>query len=161
MAEEIEKKYRVQNDEWRALAKGILYRQGYLADVGKSAVRVRVIENQGFLTIKEKRAGIKRLEYEYAIPLQEANEMLEQLCHQPIIEKYRYQIPLENVVWEVDEFLGANAGLIVAEVELESEEQRLSIPSWVGKEITEDQKYYNANLNHYPYSQWTVEEKTS
>ena len=98
--------------------------------------------------------GAARSEYEYPIPLDHANEMLDQLCLRPIIEKIRYKIPFGGLIWEVDEFEGENAGLIVAEVELKHEEQSPKLPQWVGEEVTDDTRYYNASLIAHPYSRW-------
>lgn len=154
MAKEIERKFLVVGDDWRALAKGTRYRQGYLSTVKERTVRVRTIDEKGFLTVKGLTVGATRSEYEYEIPAVDANEMLDNLCERPIIEKMRYRISMGDVTWEVDEFLGVNEGLIVAEVELVSEDQTFPVPDWIGKEVTSDPKYYNANLIARPYSAW-------
>ena len=154
MAKEIERKYLVQGDRWKKLAQGVLYRQGYIATVGKATVRVRVIGDRGYLTIKGENKGIVRAEFEYPIPVEDAEEMLNTLCDRPLIEKFRYIIPYGNLVWEVDEFLGDNAGLIIAEVELESEDLVIALPDWIDREVS-DPKYFNVNLVKHPYKLWS------
>lgn len=154
MGIEIERKFLLKNDNWRGLAPGVKYRQGYLSSVKERAVRVRTIEDQGYLTIKGVSQGAARVEYEYPIPLDDANAMLDGLCEKPLIEKKRYKIPYQGLTWEVDEFFGENQGLIMAEVELESETQAFEEPDWIGEEVTHDSRYFNANLIHHPFSQW-------
>jgi CYTH domain-containing protein len=154
MTTEIERKFLVSGDRWRSLADGKLYRQGYLAR-GKATVRVRIVGDRGYLTIKGKNDGIRRLECEYEIPIEDAQTMLDSLCDGPIIEKYRYTISIEGYLWEVDEFLGANAGLIVAEVELSDETDQPPKPDWISVEVSDDPRYYNANLAQHPWSQWS------
>ncbi len=151
---EIERKFLLKNDDWRKLAQGKEYRQGYLSSVKERTVRVRTIEDKGFLTIKGVSRGAVRTEYEYAIPLNEAKAMLEELCEKPLIEKKRFKIPYEGLVWEIDEFFGENKGLIMAEAELSSETQAFNKPEWIGVEVTHDSKYYNANLVHHPFRRW-------
>ena len=153
MAHEIERKFLVRSDEWRALAKATHYRQGYLSSVKERVVRVRTIDDQGFLTIKGINEGLTRLEFEYDIPAEDAAGLLE-LCEKPLIEKNRSKIELNGLTWEVDEFFGDNAGLIVAEVELESEDQTFEKPSWVGEEVSGDPRYYNSNLIQNPFTTW-------
>jgi CYTH domain-containing protein len=153
MAVEIERKYLVNGDRWRSLGQGILYRQGYITSKPEVTVRVRLVGDCGYLTIKGATGGLSRLEYEYPIPVEDAREMLDNLCDRPLIEKYRYKIPYQNLIWEVDEFLGENQGLIIAEVELEDEGQMINLPDWIDREVS-DPKYFNANLVKYPYSQW-------
>ncbi|WP_144871313.1 CYTH domain-containing protein [Hyella patelloides] len=153
MSKEIERKYLVKGNQWKNLAEGVVYRQGYIATVGKPTVRVRVFGNQGYLTIKGESIGIVRSEFEYPIPLEDAEEMLKTLCDRPLIEKIRYKIPYGNLLWEVDEFLGENAGLIIAEVELASEDQKITLPEWIDKQVS-DPKYFNSNLAKHPYNQW-------
>jgi CYTH domain-containing protein len=154
MAVEIERKYLTSSDEWRGLAEGLDYRQGYLSTTKERTVRVRTIGEQGFLTIKGVTIGATRAEYEYEIPVNDAHEMLDGLCLRPLVEKRRYRIPHQGVVWELDEFFGENLGLILAEVELESEDQAIETPSWIGEEVTDDPRYFNANLVQNPYSTW-------
>jgi len=154
MGKEIEKKFLIISDDWRRLGTGKPYCQGYLnAEKGRT-VRVRTINDRGILTIKGPSVGAARLEYEYDIPIQDAREMLNELCHKPLIEKTRYKIPFAGFTWEVDEFTGENEGLIFSEIELEYEGQEFEIPPWVGKEVTDDSRYYNANLIKNPYSNW-------
>ncbi len=154
MAREIERKFLVIGDDWRGLAPGKDYRQGYLSTVAERTVRVRVAGERAFLTVKGISVGASRAEFEYGIPVADADEMLDGLCERPIIEKTRYRIPHEGFVWEVDEFAGANAGLIVAEIELASEDQQFPHPSWIGEEVTGDPRYFNANLIAHPFSAW-------
>jgi CYTH domain-containing protein len=131
------------------------YRQGYLSSHPGRTVRIRTVEDKGYLTIKGISMGATRSEYEYEIPGAEAAELLRDLCEKPIIEKIRYKIRYEDLLWEVDEFLGENAGLVVAEVELADENQSVTLPSWAGTEVTADARYYNSNLFKNPYSKWT------
>ncbi|MEO0395811.1 MAG: CYTH domain-containing protein [Cyanobacteria bacterium P01_A01_bin.137] len=154
MAQEIERKFLVQSDAWRSLVEGRYYCQGYIPTQGKQTVRVRIIGDQGYLTLKGPALGISRSEFEYEIPLADAQTMLSELCQTPLIEKHRYRIPLGNVVWEVDDFLGENQGLIVAEVELAHPEQVVELPSWIGEEVTGDPRYYNASLVRNPFKDW-------
>jgi adenylate cyclase len=169
MAVEIERKFLVRGDSWRPLASGSLYRQGYLtsSQEGRTCtVRVRVADGQGYLTIKGATTGISRAEYEYAIPVNEAAELLDTLCHRPLIEKTRYRLPYQSLdqsadqsvspdlVWEIDEFAGENQGLIVAEIELSDPEQPLDLPDWIGEEVSGDPRYFNASLVEYPFCRW-------
>lgn len=154
MGTEIERKFLLKGDAWRALGKGVAYRQGYLNSAKERTVRIRTIADQAFLTIKGVSVGATRAEYEYPIPLADCNAMLDTLAERPLIEKHRYKIPHGGLVWEVDEFSGDNRGLVVAEVELESEDQAFEKPAWVGAEVTGDPRYFNANLIKHPYTRW-------
>ena len=154
MGKEIERKFLVRGDSWRAGAHGKRYRQGYLSTVKERTVRVRVAGDQGYVTIKGITIGDTRPEYEYEIPLADANEMIDKLCERPFIEKTRYRIPQGEVVFEVDEFEGVNHGLIVAEVELKSEDQKFDKPGWLGDEVSGDPRYFNANLVAKPFTTW-------
>ena len=154
MANEIERKFLLKNDTWRGQDKGKPYRQGYLSTVKERTVRVRTAGDKAFLTIKGITVGASRPEYEYAIPVADANEMLDQLCERPLIEKTRYRISHAGLVWEVDEFEGDNRGLITAEVELKDEHQSVTLPGWIGEEVTGDPRYFNANLVAKPFSKW-------
>jgi adenylate cyclase len=154
MGKEIERKFLVKGDVWKSLAKGTRYRQGYLNSVKERTVRIRTVGDKGFLTIKGITTGASRTEYEYPIPVPDAEAMLNELCEKPIIEKNRYKIKDRNLTWEVDEFFGENQGLIVAEVELQSESQSVEKPGWVGEEVTGDPRYFNANLIKHPYAKW-------
>ena len=153
MALEIEKKFLAYEGAWRQ-AKATRCRQGYLSVDPERTVRVRRINNQGYLTVKGVSQGAARMEYEYEIPAADAEAMLNDLCKKPLIEKMRYTIEHQGLVWEVDEFFGENQGLIVAEVELEKENQTFVKPEWIGKEVTEDPKYFNANLIDNPFGKW-------
>jgi CYTH domain-containing protein len=154
MATEIERKFLVKGDSWRSLGTRKVYRQGYISTVNGITVRVRIAGENGYLTIKGKTKGMTREEFEYPIPVEDAKMMLDTLCDRPLIEKIRYRINRDNLVWEVDEFLGENQGLILAEVELESEHQIIQLPDWIDREVTGDLRYYNSNLAKYPYQQW-------
>lgn len=153
MGVEIERKFLVKGDQWRNLAQGELYRQGYIPTL-ESTVRIRVIRDRGFITIKGMTQGISRAEFEYEIPIEDATQMLDQLCKPPLIEKYRHKIELNGLVWEVDEFLGVNRGLTIAEVELKSADQAIELPDWIGEDVSHDPRYYNSNLAQHPYTTW-------
>ncbi len=154
MAQEIERKFRVANDDWRAIAtSSSSLKQGYLSSSAEATVRVRLEDNLGTVTIKSKTNGITRNEFEYAIPAQEAKELL-MLCSGPLIEKIRYRIPQENHTWEIDVFEGDNDGLIIAEIELTSDEDYFAKPQWLGEEVSGDSRYYNSNLATHPYVNW-------
>jgi adenylate cyclase len=154
MGKEIERKFLIAGDAWRALAQGTLYRQGYLNSAMERTVRVRTVGNKAFLTIKGLTVGATRAEYEYEISFADCNAMLDTLAERPIIEKKRYKIPREGLTWEVDEFFGDNTGLVVAEVELASEDQVFEKPDWIGQEVTGDPRYFNSNLFKHPYTKW-------
>jgi adenylate cyclase len=154
MGVEIERKFLVCSDRWKTLGQGVLLRQGYLSSAPDRIVRVRIEGDSAMLTIKGRSVGATRGEWEYPIPLDDAQAFLDNLCEKPIIEKKRYRIPYQGMIWEVDEFLGENAGLVVAEIELESEQQAFSTPDWIGEEVTHDARYFNANLLRHPYSKW-------
>ena len=154
MGVEIERKFLLSGDGWRSLGQPVLLRQGYLSSQRERVVRVRIEGERATLTIKGGNVGATRGEWEYPIPLADAAELLEGLCEQPLIEKYRRRIEFEGMVWEVDEFLGANAGLLVAEIELTSEDQAFEKPDWIGAEVSADARYYNANLIKRPFSSW-------
>jgi adenylate cyclase len=155
MGKEIERKFLVDHDQWRQLEKpqGQRYRQGYLLTDPQKTIRVRVTETKAFLTIKGLSIGATRPEYEYEIPIEEAKELLDNFAVSEL-SKIRYEILFESKVWEVDEFLGDNAGLIVAEIELLREDEQFKCPPWVDKDVTEDQRYYNSSLTIYPYKKW-------
>ncbi|MFN0128837.1 MAG: CYTH domain-containing protein [Verrucomicrobiales bacterium] len=153
MAQEIERKFLVISDAWRGHAAGVFYRQGYLSAGLGPTVRVRIAGSIAFLTIKGPTIGISRLEFEYPVPLADAEQLLA-LCVGPLIEKNRFEILHAGRIWQVDEFLGDNAGLIVAEVELASATDEIDLPDWVGKEVSHDARYSNANLASNPFSQW-------
>ena len=154
MAKEIERKFLVRGNSWRGQDGGKRYRQGYLSTVKERTVRVRTTGDKGFITIKGESVSTTRSEYEYEIPLVDANEMLDRLCERPLIEKTRYRVSHEGLAWEIDEFEGDNRGLTIAEVELKDETQSVTLPGWIGQEVTGDHRYFNANLVANPFSQW-------
>jgi CYTH domain-containing protein len=154
MGIEIEKKFLLTGMEWKQLATGTAYRQGYLSSVKERTVRVRTIDDKGFLTVKGISVGAVRREYEYEIPADDARALLDELCEKPIIEKNRYKVEYRGFTWEIDEFFGENEGLVVAEIELESEDQLFDKPDWVGEEVTGDPRYFNSNLIKQPFSSW-------
>ena len=160
MGREIERKFLVKGEAWRGLAQGVPYCQGYLCRAKERTVRVRLAGNKAFLTIKGLSVGASRAEYEYEIPVADARAMLDELAEGPLIEKIRHKIPYAGLIWEVDEFLGDNAGLIVAEVELDSEEQPFDKPDWAGEEVTNDARYVNSNLTRCPFRQWQADGKS-
>ena len=153
---EIERKYLVRDPSFLAGIQGTSYRQGYLSSSPEdlTVVRVRTAGPRAYLTIKSATSGIVRSEYEYEIPLDEAAEMLDHLCRPPLIEKTRYKIEGAGYIWEVDVFAGDNQGLIVAEIELESEEQEFDLPPWIGDEVSHEPRYFNFNLAQNPYKNW-------
>jgi len=155
MAKEIERKYLIDLKKWKEIEKPIAhhYRQGYLTIDPQKTIRVRLTETSGFLTIKGITTGASRLEYEYEIPASEAKELLDNFSISEL-SKIRYKIEFKNKVWEVDEFLGDNAGLFVAEIELTDENEVFELPEWVTREVTGEEKYYNANLTTNPYKNW-------
>jgi CYTH domain-containing protein/GNAT superfamily N-acetyltransferase len=157
MSKEIERKFLVIGDGWKAGAHHERFRQGYLLAQPGRTVRVRVAGQHAWLTVKGMRAGLARDEYEYEIPVADADHMLDALCEKPLIEKTRYFVPYANELWEVDEFAGDNAGLVVAEVELEDARQAVALPPWVGQEVTDDPRYYNANLVRLPFRLWHID----
>ena len=152
--QEIERKFLVTSDEWKRDSQGTLFRQAYLSIDPERTVRVRLEGGEGRITIK----GIKKDgagdEYEYAIPGDEAAYLIDHLCIKPVIEKMRYNILYKGNMWEVDEFFGENLGLILAEIELDSVDQKFDKPPWIGEDVTEDPKYKNANLVSNPFNNW-------
>ncbi|MCI3280706.1 CYTH domain-containing protein [Synechococcus sp. PCC 6717] len=155
MGIEIERKFLVTAELWRSLAVNVTHiAQGYLSTTPERTVRVRRAGTQAWLTIKGKASGAQRREYEYPIPVDEAMELLTALCIQPIIEKNRYRVPWGDLCWEIDEFKGESAGLILAEIELPRADYPLSVPPWIGAEVTDDHRYSNAYLAEHPYRCW-------
>jgi len=155
MGSEIERKFLVGGHGlWRDGAEGELYRQGYLAVDPDRTVRVRVAGDRGYLTVKGRTEGLVRAEYEYQIPVADADEMLDRLCLHPLIEKTRYRLEYHGHVWEIDEFAGDNLGLITAEVELADPAEPVDLPDWLGAEVSHDPRYSNANLVRNPYCRW-------
>lgn len=155
MPVEIERKFLVEGDGWRSAAsRRELLRQGYVAGSELCSVRVRVGGDRAWLGLKGRLSGMTRLEYEYEIPSAEANEILDRLCSRGRIEKWRHWVPHGRHEWEVDEFLGDNAGLVVAELELDSESEAFERPTWLGAEVTEDSRYLNTSLARHPWRAW-------
>jgi adenylate cyclase len=155
MAIEIERKFRLLNDSWRAeIGTSTLLRQGYLANTARDSVRVRVAGAQGWLSVKAMTVSIARAEFEYPIPIEEAEQMLIGLCEGPLIEKWRHRVAFGPNEWEIDEFLGENAGLVIAELELAAEDEQFAPPAWLGLEVTGEERYYNFRLAQYPYRLW-------
>ena len=155
MGIEIERKFLVIQEQWEQLEKpvGEFYRQGYLLTDPQKTIRVRQTSDKGFLTIKGISVGATRAEYEYEIPFEEAKELLDQFSIAEL-SKVRFKIAIENHIWEVDVFSGKNEGLIVAEIELKSEDETFDIPNWIDREVTAEEEYYNSNLVTKPYSDW-------
>lgn len=155
MAIEIERKFRVTSDDWRkAASDSRRLVQGYLNDPGRCSIRVRLTEEDAELNIKAAVVGMARKEYEYPIPMAEAEAMLDDFCTHERIEKIRYRVMNAGHMWEVDEFLGANAGLIIAEIELDDPDEAFERPAWVGTEVTDEQSFYNHSLANHPFQQW-------
>ncbi len=156
MAIETERKFLIRNDSWKkAVMRSVLMRQGYLCrNSDHTTVRIRIAGEKGFLTIKSPKDHLSRLEFEYEIPVEEAAQMLDTLCPEPLIEKRRSYVQTESGVWEIDEFSGENAGLVLAEIELPSAETKIVLPGWIGEEVSSDPRYYNSNLIKNPYKSW-------
>ena len=160
MGREIERKFLLKNSDWQSLAKaGQSLRQGYFAAPEESSrqrasIRVRTDGENGYINIKSYELGVSRQEFEYPIPLQDAEHMLDTLCESPLIEKTRYHVNHGKHMWEVDVFHGDNEGLIVAEIELEHEEETFDKPGWIGEEVSDDTRYYNVCLTQHPYKDW-------
>jgi adenylate cyclase len=153
MGVEIERKFLLHDDGWRGLGQPVRMRQGYLASDPVRTVRVRIEGERAVITIKSKSTGATRGEWEYEIPVPDAAELLD-LCEKPLVEKVRHRIEHQGHTWEVDEFEGENAGLVVAEIELGSEDEAFEKPAWIGREVTGDKRYYNSSLIRLPYSTW-------
>jgi adenylate cyclase len=155
MATEIERKFLVIDDNWRDFSTAsIQIIQGYLANTKRGSIRVRLAGNEASLNIKSMTLGVTRTEYDYAIPGDDARAMLRDLCMQPLIEKTRHFVEYGGHTWEIDEFAGANAGLVVAELELGAHDEAFHRPPWLGEEVSDDPRYYNVCLVEYPYSEW-------
>lgn len=155
MGVEVERKFLVANNQWRKrVSRSLNMTQGYLGKAGKASVRVRVAGDQAWLTIKSAAQGMTRLEYEYPVPVAEGREMLSRLTRQAIVAKTRYWVQDGQNTWELDVFQGENEGLVIAELELEREDQEFDRPPWLGPEVTHDARYYNSSLSEHPYSLW-------
>ena len=154
MPVEIERKFLVNTIPSQLIHRSKKVKQGYMVHDEHQVVRVRSMDNDHFLTIKSNSKGLSRFEFEYQIPKEDAMDMFEHLCGPGIIQKTRHYIETPNHTWEIDEFHGRNQGLIVAEIELESEDEQFDIPEWVGEEVSDDPRYYNMNLVANPYEVW-------
>lgn len=155
MAIEIERKYLLKNDDWRQQADaGVKIAQGYFGSPEKASIRVRIQGDSANINIKSARLGIRRHEFEYAIPIADAEHMLAELCVRPVIVKTRYHCVVDGHTWEIDVFAGENSGLVVAEIELRNESEAFTLPEWVGEDVSDDPRYYNVSLLSHPYSQW-------
>ena len=153
MSTEIERKFLVDTEQWAPRDAGTVFRQGYLSSHPERVVRVRLEGDRAKLTIKGPTRGVTRMEVEYDIPREDAERLLD-VCERPLIEKTRHVEEHAGLTWEIDVFHGANAGLVVAEVELMSEDQAVTKPAWATREVSDDPRYFNANLIHEPYSSW-------
>lgn len=153
MPSEIERKFLVADDSWRDGSPGIRISQGYLSQDPERTVRVRIGGENAWLTIKGRTHGITRAEFEYSIPVAEARDLLA-LCLPSVIDKTRHEVHVAGHTWEIDVFHGDNDGLVVAEVELEDESISPELPPWVGKEVSDDARYYNSCLATRPYAIW-------
>ena len=152
---EIERKFLLTNSDWRnEVVSSHRIRQGYIGEFDKASVRIRLQDDKANINVKSASLEMRRSEYEYEIPLDEAKEMLDQLCKQPQVDKTRYIVERGQHVWEIDEFYGDNEGLLVAEIELTDENECFEKPNWLGIEVTEIPKYYNVNLVKTPYKNW-------
>ena len=153
MAFEIERKFLVESDAWRGLAEPVRIRQGYVATKDGTTVRVRIVGDKAFLTLKDHAVGLVRHEFECPIPVEDAETILDTMCGN-LVEKNRYRILAKEpgLVWEVDEFFGANAPLVTAEIELPDETTVIELPDWIGREVTDDHRYKNNNLAEHPFS---------
>ncbi len=155
MGIEIERKFLVANDGWRKnIISKTRLKQGYLANQERASVRVRIDGDQAYLTIKSATLGIRRSEFEYEIPIHDAEDMLDQIATPPFIEKTRYGVKCDEHVWEIDLFYGENEGLIVAEIELEAEDENFELPDWAGEEVSADARYFNVCLVTHPFCRW-------
>ena len=155
MALEVEHKFLLANEDWRhEITHSEMFRQGYMSSQPTSSIRVRICNQRAWLNIKSATIGTHRLEFEYEIPVADAREIMTTLCNKPLIEKTRHYVRHGENLWEIDEFEGANQGLIVAEIELDEIGQFFEKPSWLGAEVTDDLRYYNNNLALHPYSEW-------
>lgn len=155
MALEIEHKFLLINEDWRQdIHQSVYYKQGYLSNNPNSSVRVRISADQAWINIKSATIGNHRLEFEYEIPVEDAQQLLDELCFKPLIEKTRHFVNHGNHLWEIDEFMGDNQHLIVAEVELSTLNETFAKPHWLGEDVTGDLRYYNNNLCQNPYKNW-------
>ena len=161
MGIEIERKFLLKNDNWKDLVSEIhVIQQGYLQSglerSQKSSVRIRISDQQANINVKSVELKVTRQEFEYAIPLADAQQMLATLCDGVVIEKTRYYVPFASHLWEVDIFSGDNDGLQIAEIELAAVDEKFEIPEWIGQEVSDDQRYYNIYLLKHPYCAWPL-----
>ena len=161
MAFEIERKFLVKGDAWRGVAEPVRMRQGYVATKEGTTVRVRIVGDKAFLTLKDHAVGLVRHEFEYPIPCDDAEAILDTMCGN-LVEKNRYRIPAKEpgLVWEVDEYFGANAPLVTAEIELPDDKTVVELPEWIGVDVTNDHRYKNNNLAEHPYAEWRERKRT-
>lgn len=151
---EIERKFLVIGTNWKKNATSLACKQGYIYASAEKTIRIRIMADAGYITIKGETQGIGRKEFEYPIPLEDAHKLLYDMCDKPLIEKTRYLVNYQGFTWEIDAFEGDNKGLIIAEIELTDENQQFPTPPWLGKEVTNDSRYYNASLQKKPFSLW-------
>jgi CYTH domain-containing protein len=156
MGMEIERKFLVNAALWVPESEGVTIRQGYLSSIAERVVRVRVAGDAAFVTIKKATTKLTRLEFEYRIPRDDGEALLDQLCQRPLVEKTRRRQKFGGKVWEIDVFHGENDGLILAEVELLAEDERVELPLWAGSEVSDDPRYFNANLAKNPFKNWAL-----
>ncbi|WP_036292969.1 CYTH domain-containing protein [Methylosinus sp. PW1] len=156
MGVEIERKFLVTRELWRPRNDGVAFRQGYLSRAEDRVVRVRIAGGAAFLTIKGRTSNVTRSEFEYPVPVEDAQIMLDRLCERPLIEKTRYEEVFGGHIWTVDVFLGENDGLIIAEIELGSEEESFDRPGWLGREVSGDPRYFNSELSKRPFGYWNT-----
>lgn len=155
MAREIERKFLLKDSAWEALAtRREIMRQGYLAEDSRCSVRIRIAAEAAYLNIKSATLGVSRHEFEYAVPVADAEEMLGLFCAGRCVEKVRHYVPYGAHLWEIDVFEGRNSGLVVAEIELQSADERFAVPDWLGAEVSADPRYYNSCLIDLPYADW-------
>ena len=154
MGKEIERKFVIDRSAWKPQDGGVHFKQGYLNSQKERVVRVRIEGDAAKLTIKGPTDGITRSEFEYAIPVEDAALLLDKLCEQPLIDKHRHKEVHFGRTWEIDVFHGDNEGLVVAEVELASEDERPELPAWAGEDVSSDPRYFNSNLLKNPYKNW-------
>ena len=156
MGQEIERKFLISDESWRNSAdRGTRFRQGYLVGSKEASVRIRIEGDRANINIKSATLGVRRMEYEYTIPLDDAEELLDTLCEKPLIEKTRYHVHSGEHLWEIDVFEGDNEGLQVAEIELNDEDEQFERPPWIGEEVSTDTRYYNVCLVKHPFKEWS------
>lgn len=154
MAQEIERKFLVNMDKVDLPEQGLTICQGYIQTADNTTVRIRIMGEKAFLTLKGETQGLSRSEFEYEIPVTDARQMLDEFCKGPVVDKTRYLITHKTHLWELDIFTGDNEGLVIAEVELDSEDERPELPDWITEEVTGDKRYYNSNLLTHPFKNW-------